>query len=349
VEVREHASDKRNNSQIMAAPSSKLKVHVVRAEGLQHMNHFTGDHPYVSCAIKRAGGEVEAKADTKPVIEGDTVNPIWNEILEFESCQPGDTLEFTVYDKGLLGSKTEGKALLPSEFFYPHGFQGMLAIIGLPDAKLNVEVQLEGTEQDPMLTADAVPETGETDAAPEAGETAALPEVDTDAAPEAGDAGVVPQRLAVSILQAHGLKHMNSFTGDKPYATCEVKHLDPAAETTLVETQPVAEGDTLNPFWGETHIVEQFREGDSLEFTVYDKGLIASKTEGKAVLPSDMFFPQSFSGMIAISGLPNALLHVIVRPLGPSKASGETAADPDASSKKKRKKLKVEKKSKRCC
>jgi hypothetical protein len=315
----------------MAAPINSLKVHVLRAEGLQHMNQFTGDHPYVSCAIKHADGKVETKADTKPVTEGDTVNPMWDETLEFESWQPGETLEFTVYDKGLVGSKTEGKALLPSEFFYPHGFQGMLAIIGLPDAKLHVEVQLAGNEQDPGLTADCVPEAGE-----------------TDAVPEAGDTGVVPQRLAVSILQAHGLKHMNNFTGDKPYATCEVKHLDPTAETTLVETQPVTEGDTLNPFWGETHVVEQFREGDTLEFTVYDKGLMDSKMEGKAVLPSDMFFPQSFSGMIAISGLPHALLHVIVRPLGPSMASGEPAADADAGTKKK-KKLKVGKKSKRCC
>jgi len=333
----------------MAAPSNRLKVHVLRAEGLQHMNQFTGDHPYVNCAIKRADGEVQATADTKPVIEGETLNPIWDETLEFESCQPGASLEFTVYDKGLLSSKTEGKALLPSEFFYPHGFQGMLAIIGLPDAKLNVEVQLAGIEQDPGLTVNGLPAAGEREAAPEVGEVDVALEVgETAAVPELGETGVVPQRLAVSILQAHGLKHMNNFTGDKPYATCEVKHLDPAEETTLVETQPVAEGDTLNPFWGETHVVEQFREGDSLEFTVYDKGLIASKTEGKAVLPSEMFFPQSFSGMIAISGLPHALLHVIVRPLGPSTASGESPADPDASSKKKRK-LKIDKKSKRCC
>merc|ERR1712129_99582 len=156
-------------------------------------------------------------------------------------------------------------------------------------------------------------------------------------------------RLAVSILQAHGLTHMNNFTGDNPYVTCEVKHVDPAAQTTRVETKSVAEGDTLNPFWGETHNVEPWREGESLEFTVYDKGLVASKTEGKAVLPSDLFFPQGFSGMVAISGLPNALLHVIVRPLGPLVASGETTVDPDASSKKKKKKLKVSKKSKQCC
>jgi len=173
------------------------------------------------------------------------------------------------------------------------------------------------------------------------------PVLATDGAPNAIENIAAPQRLAVSILQAHGLKHMNNFTGDNPYVTCEVKHLDAAAETTRVETNQVSEGDTLNPFWGETHNVEPWCEGESLEFTVYDKGLVASKTEGKAVLPPDLFFPQGFSGMIAISGLPHALLHVIVRPLGPS---GETAVDPDASSKKKKKKkLKVGKKSKGCC
>merc|ERR1719150_3399999 len=116
---------------------------------------------------------------------------------------------------------------------------------------------------------------------------------------------------------------------------------------TRVETKSVAEGDTLNPFWGETHHVEPWCVGESLEFTVYDKGLVASKTEGKVVVPSDLFFPQGFSGMVAISGLPDALLHIIVRPLGPVEVSGETAVDPDASSKKKKKKkMKVSKKSK---
>jgi len=295
------------------------------------MNHFTGDHPYVTCEIKRADGEVEIKANTKPVIEGDTLNPIWDEMLELESWQPGETLEFTVYDQGLVGSKTEGKTLLPSEFFYPHGFQGMLAIIGLPDARLSVAVQVAGaqdekpsSEQDPGLA--------------------------TCGAPEACKNVAVPQRLAVSILQAHGLKHMNNFTGDNPYVTCEVKHLDPAADTTRVETKSVSEGDTLNPFWGETHNLEPWLAGESLEFTIYDEGLVASKTEGKVVLPSDVFFPQGFSGMVAISGLPHALLHVIVRPLGPLGASCETAEDTDldASSKKKTKTVKVSKRSK-CC
>merc|ERR1712203_9271 len=128
---------------------------------------------------------------------------------------------------------------------------------------------------------------------------------------------VGPQQLAVSILQAHGLQHMNHFTGDHPYVVCEVKHFDQHAAATKVDTKPVTEGDTLNPFWGETLHLGPWHEGEPLEFTVYDKGLIGSNTEGKVILGSELFFPNGFTGMLGISGLPHAMLHVIIRPLGP--------------------------------
>jgi len=164
-----------------------------------------------------------------------------------------------------------------------------------------------------------------------------------------------PQRLAVSILQAHGLQHMNHFTGDHPYVVCEVKHLDSSREKSKVETKPVTEGDTSNPFWGETHTLGPWHEGEPLEFTVYDKGLIGSKTEGKVVLGPELFFPNGFSGMLSISGLPHAMLHVIIRPLGPMAAENNVIAaetlvtDAITESKKKKKKVKVGKKSKGCC
>merc|ERR1719360_338922 len=145
-----------------------------------------------------------------------------------------------------------------------------------------------------------------------------------------GGAAMGPQKLAVSILQAHGLQHMNNFTGDHPYVMCEVKHLDHHARTTRIETKKVTEGDTLNPFWGETHHIEPWHMGESLEFTVYDKGLIGSKTEGKVTLTPDLFYPNGFSGMVQISGLPHALLHIIVRAMGPasqSAAEGRTAGE----------------------
>jgi len=329
---------------MMMPPCQALVVSVIQAEGLQHMNHFTGDHPYCVCEVKHADPSAPTtKAETKPVTEGDTINPVWNETLELEAWQPGEALEFTVYDKGLIGSKTEGKAMLPSEFFYPNGFRGMISVIGLLDARLRIEVL------------------------PPAGATAPMSQLSNTCAAPAGSAyqsqavtvpptvqTAEPHQLAVSILEAHGLQHMNHFTGDHPYVTCEVKHIDSSMATTKVETKPVTEGDSLNPFWGETHRLGPWYQGEPLEFTVYHKGLIGSKTEGKVVLPPELFYPHGFSGMLSISSLPHALLHVIIRPLGPMPVEGTTMESvesvvADATKLKKKKKLKVGKKSKSCC
>lgn len=140
----------------------KLLVHVIRAQGLQHMNHFTGDHPYVQAEIKHMGHHAKVtRAQTRPITQGDTLNPFWDERLELEPWTPGEALELTVYDKGLLGSKTEGKVMLPSQNFYPSGFNGMLPI-NLPhqqqhpqqQALLQVAVQVMGA---PTTSSYAIP------------------------------------------------------------------------------------------------------------------------------------------------------------------------------------------------
>jgi len=344
----------------MASPSQKLVVNVVQAEGLQHMNHFTGDHPYVVCEVKHLDRSLpKSKAETTPVKEGDTLNPVWNETLELEPWVPGEALHVTVYDQGLLGSKTEGKCLLPSEFFYPSGFRGWVSIIGLTDAKLRLEISpsMGATMQDQMPAS--------TYEAPEPA-PAVSSQVSTTYVAQPAKAyqsqeivrpSVVqtsgPQKLQISILQALGLQHMNHFTGDHPYVTCQVRHLDERTEVVKVETKPATEGDTLNPFWGETHTLGPWSPGEALEFTIYDKGLLGAKTEGKVVLPTEAFYPQGFSGMLTISGLPHATLHVIIRSLGAmvtEAAAAETlTTDATTESKKKKKKVKVSKKSKRCC
>jgi len=375
----------------MMPPSQVLVVNVVQAEGLQHLNHFTGDHPYCVCEVKHLDPHAPTtRAETSPVTEGDTINPVWNEFLELGSWQPGEALEFTIYDKGLIGSTTEGKAMLPSEFFHPNGFTGMISIVGLPDARLRVEVpppagamavggqfssmavaaspvtyQAPMTISSPMGYPATVASTGTsslTYAAPAPAVVGSSEFGSTFTGGPHPSQGVIapttyqaegPQRLAVSILQAHGLKHLNHFTGDHPYVVCEVKRMGSSMETTKVETKPVTEGDSLNPFWGETFHLGPWYPGEPLEFTVYDKGLIGSKTEGKVVVAPELFYPNGLSGMVSISGLPHALLHVIIRPLGPMVAEGTTletveSAVADAT-KKKRKKIKVGKKSKGCC
>jgi hypothetical protein len=412
----------------MSAPTCRLVVDIVRAQGLKHMNHFTGDHPYCACEVQHTDGST-TKIETKPVTEGDTLNPVWAERFECEKWQPGETLQFIILDKGLLGSKTEGKAELPSEIFYPHGFNGPLPISGLPEAFLEVAVQAvedalvttepvitEPVTTEPVPTTQPAPKftgtvayIGTTYSAPIG--TAHVPGhglasgVQTYAAPMSpvAYAGGLPMppsstgqssqmqpgmlsgtpvftmapatstsapcKLSVSIFQAFGLNHMNHFTGDHPYVVCEVRHLDKNLEKTRAETRPVMEGDTLNPAWDEALELEPWYPGEPLEFTVLDKGLIGSKTEGRAVLPAELFTldPSGFAGNLRISGLQGALLNVAVQVLPPSAGAGDvalatgatdapepefTAAEPELTeeaTKKKSKKLKTKKKSRGCC
>ena len=71
-----------------AAPSGvdtpqKLGISILEARGLQHMNHFTGDHPYVQAEIKHMGHHAKVtRAQTRPITQGDTLNPFWDERLE---------------------------------------------------------------------------------------------------------------------------------------------------------------------------------------------------------------------------------------------------------------------------
>jgi len=350
---------------IMSVTTCRLVVDIMSAQGLQHMNHFTGDHPYCVCEVQHTDGSA-TKVETNPVTEGDTLNPVWAEKFEFENWQPGEALQFIILDKGLLGSKTEGKADLLSETFYPHGFSGVLPISGLAEAVLEVVVQV--VEDAPVPT-EPVPTTQEapkfTGTVAYIGTTYSAPTM-SGVSPQmltaAATGTTAPSKLAVSIVQAFGLNHMNHFTGDHPYVVCEVKHLDKNLEKTRAETRPVMEGDTLNPTWGETLELEPWYPGEPLEFTVLDKGLIGSKTEGRATLPAELFTlnPSGFAGNIRISGLQGALLNVAVQVLPPSAdteelppATGNTdVAEPagtDVAAKKKNKKLKTKKKSKGCC
>lgn len=169
-----------------------------------------------------------------------------------------------------------------------------------------------------------------------------------------------PQKLAVSILQAHGLKHLDNFTGNQPYCICKVVRDKTTGHrgSAKFETKRVTNGDLLNPFWGETHYLETWQPGESLQFIVSDEGCVGPKAAGRVMLPSELFFPQGYGGMLQVDGLPNTLLHVIVRPLGtsppasPTNDNTETPAplvDDAPQSARREKTLTVSKRSKQCC
>jgi len=136
-----------------------------------------------------------------------------------------------------------------------------------------------------------------------------------------GAYGAGPYKLAVSVMQAQNLKHMNHFTGDKPYVVCEVKHNSRHERRTMAQTKEVTSGDTLNPQWNECLELEPWQPGENLEFTIYDKGLLGSRTQGKAELQGETFFPDGWTGPVPVENHPQTLLYVAVRVLGPSAIS----------------------------
>lgn len=129
------------------------------------------------------------------------------------------------------------------------------------------------------------------------------------------------QRLRVSIIRATGLKHLN-LVGDSPWCACEVQRAGKNAKPSKCQTKSVPK--TLDPVWNEVHDLDWF-VGESLEFTIYDKGVIGSKVEGRVVVHSQQFYPYGFEGELPIGGLDHAMLSISVAPIAEPVLSGATA------------------------
>lgn len=238
-------------------PPSKLLVSFVHARGLQSKNRFVGDSPYCVCTVMHGtnkGSHCQTKALSK------TLEPVWNEDHWLEPWSLGDSLEFIVYDKGLLNHNVEGKATLSSEDFFPHGFDGELK---LDDGHSFLQVRVQPERQ-----------------------------------------------LAVTMVGAKGLLAKNHFVGDAPYCVCEVEHSSDRGKPRSWQTKALAH--TLEPQWNEMHWVEPWAVGKSLSFVVYDKGMMGSKEEGKAILESHRFYPHGFDEEFELDD-GNGKLHVRVQ------------------------------------
>lgn len=127
-----------------------LEVSILQANNLVSLNRFTGDQMWVTCEVIHRTGHVVAHGHVPTAqssiadksISPDPLNPIWNECHVLDGFFPGDSLQFTIHDHGLMGSKTEGAAHIDTEHFYhADGWEGELAIEGLQHATLSVRIR----------------------------------------------------------------------------------------------------------------------------------------------------------------------------------------------------------------
>jgi hypothetical protein len=177
-------------------------------------------------------------AKTKPVQTKASkgLDPSWNETHEIDPWNVGEALEFAIFDKGYMGSKSEGKIVtLASERFYPDGYNGDLLIEGLQHATLSVRVIPLGVVSNEVFA----------------------PAMHVN---DVIKADGPPKRLRVSIIQATGLKHLNHMTGDQLYCQAMVKHADKRAKAKTLQTKIV--NHSLEPQWNETFEVDSWQMGN---------------------------------------------------------------------------------------
>lgn len=100
------------------------------------------------------------------------------------------------------------------------------------------------------------------------------------------------ERIRVTIISASNLPQADLLGKSDPYVVCEV----PGKPQSKYETAVIQQD--LNPVWNESYEVTDFAQGDSLEFTVWDKDPIKSDDFlGTVSLSSDFFYPNGLEDL----------------------------------------------------
>jgi hypothetical protein len=108
-----------------AAGSVPLKVTRLSAQGLSRPGMCTA--PPEACCVCEVKGKPRTRFQTH--VEEDA-DPVWDYPEVLTDFTPGDTLTFSVYDEqeGTTGDRLLGRATLPSNRFYPQGFEGTFVL-----------------------------------------------------------------------------------------------------------------------------------------------------------------------------------------------------------------------------
>jgi len=122
-------------------------------------------------------------------------------------------------------------------------------------------------------------------------------------------------KIGVEFVAAFELVSLN-WTGDKPWASCEVMRYKVECHTEVK--------DGLNPQWNEKHEIDWW-EGEPLHFAVWNQGSLKSKQEGETiVIPSKEFYPDGLDARKPIPGLEgDTELHVRISILSAPVAAEE--------------------------
>lgn len=104
-----------------------------------------------------------------------------------------------------------------------------------------------------------------------------------------------------------------------PYVTCEVVSTGGKKSKNMDKFQTKVMDNTLNPVWNHVGVINHFRQGQDLEFAVWDSDTFPKPDQllGKALVSSQSFWPTGVEGDVPLSGCKHATgtLTIKVEPL----------------------------------
>jgi hypothetical protein len=122
--------------QIVEAGGPKLQVTIVRATGLVSRD-AAGDNFFCVCAVHASEHRTGDECQTN---EATTTEPVWEETHAM-NWRIGESLEFTVYERGVANTREVGRAVMHSMDFFPSGWSGPVPIEGAPEAELDIQIE----------------------------------------------------------------------------------------------------------------------------------------------------------------------------------------------------------------
>eukprot|EP00927_Polykrikos_kofoidii_P007191 TRINITY_DN12930_c0_g1_i1.p1 TRINITY_DN12930_c0_g1~~TRINITY_DN12930_c0_g1_i1.p1 ORF type:complete len:991 (-),score=134.82 TRINITY_DN12930_c0_g1_i1:123-3095(-) len=161
-------------------------------------------------------------------------------------------------------------------------------------------------------------------------ETAAVSTAATVALTDEGDTKasvILPpvSKISITFVRCAGLTSPN-FATDAPWCQCTIVREDAEGSHPTCWTRAIP--NTSAPEWNETHIIEPWRTDQSLEFSVHHLGVFGSRTQGRIIVPSSLFFPDGFCGELPIDGLNQSTLTVSIIPVSEDGSGHLTDEEP---------------------
>jgi len=237
----------------VSEPGSRLKVTILSATGLRAADWgFMGGGKSDPFCRCEIRDKPEFKFETRHINK--TLDPVWNEEHELPVYAQGDDLDFQVfdYDRGSAADLLGRITLAGRDFDREGGFEGELRLLESgKGSQAKLSVRVEVLP--PLLAA----------------------------APPVSEPG---SRLSITVISAEGLRAADWGGKSDPFCICQVV----GKPETQFKTAHISK--TLAPVWDETHEIDEYQQGDSLEFQVfdYDRGSAADLL-GKALLLFNVF------------------------------------------------------------